>query len=93
LWSTFETIVCAAEHTTYRAVLIVCYNSLHGRVSTGAETQQTNEDEQNIESDHYVSIDSLALLPAGALFLAAHLKVRHSPKDKTKPGVKERRHD
>lgn len=55
----------------------------------GTETQQINEYGQNIESNQ-VTIDFLAVPPVGALFLAGHMKARHS-KIQNSSGSKEHR--
>jgi hypothetical protein len=87
-----DAVALAREHTTDAASLKLIDDTLHTGVGTDCEEEETNNDEENIES-HADEICDLVVLSTDLLVRASHSQERYPPVDKAKKAIKQRRHD
>lgn len=90
VWRLLDPIIRAREDATNGIRRVAVHDTLHRHVRADSEEEESHTDDEEIESQHSVSVETLLVQPPNAAINAAHADVRYAPEDESEEGVEER---
>ena len=87
-----QSVARTAEHRSNGSSLEVVDDALHASVGTNAKEEDTNGDDEDVQSSHQVSIHGPLLEEGNGAICSSHSEVGDTPEDEAKEAVEEGRH-
>ncbi|KFY69048.1 hypothetical protein V496_00591 [Pseudogymnoascus sp. VKM F-4515 (FW-2607)] len=85
-------IIIARENAANGTRRIAVHDTLHRDVRADSEKEESDANNEDIDSQHKVSPDTLLVQPPHTPVNATHTDVRHAPEDESEERVEERGH-
>ena len=90
--ASLDPIIRAREDATNGIRRVAVQDTLHRHVRADSEEEESHTDDEEIETQHGVSIQALLVKPPNAAINATHADIRYAPEDESEEGVEERGH-